>query len=79
MSDRTRRDDDPHQAHPAQVRLGEHVMEIRTICPSCGELLPPWFDDIEQLFDAENNPSYQAWLDSPCATCGLAPRNFAVH
>jgi hypothetical protein len=55
------------------------MVEIRTVCGCCGEIRAPWFEDLEEALDAELGHTYQAWLDTPCETCGMTPRQTANH
>jgi hypothetical protein len=48
---------------------------VRAFCASCGAELPAWFKSTGRIYDvAKDDEDYERWLDAPCASCGLTPR-----
>ncbi len=46
---------------------------VQTFCGNCGAGIRPWIEERPQMVRADDD-SFANWMDTPCRTCGLAPR-----
>lgn len=58
----------------SSIALGPAGTRVRTFCGHCGAEIKPWIAERSLQIRAPEDDSFATWADTPCRSCGVAPR-----